>query len=109
VQITKYTRREKRRLAVSLMLVLVSVLIFASVTLISFQDRPTFWGYYMLSLFILLLGIIFLAFLDSVESLRYFFINLGATRKQVNEQIDLLEKELQKIHISQGSNNGKGN
>ncbi|MFC1848903.1 hypothetical protein ACFL27_01730 [candidate division CSSED10-310 bacterium] len=104
----KFSRRELRRVAISVMLILVSVMIFASVTLISFHNRPGFWTFYMFTVFTILLGVIILAIFDSLESLRTFLINLHYTRHQIREQKKNLEGEVKKLKQSLGSNNGKG-
>jgi len=104
----KFSRIELRRITVSVMLIIISIMIFLSVTFISFTDRPVFWAYYMLAIFILLFGTILLAVIDSIEGMRAFLLRLGKTRKDIKRDISILEDELQKHVNNLGSNNGDG-
>jgi hypothetical protein len=102
----KFTRRERRRLIVSLILTVVSVMIFASSTIISFEGRPIFWACYMLGVLILLLGTIMLAFFDSLENIRHLILSLSTTRREMRKQFTLLDAELKKQILKNNSNNG---
>lgn len=100
--------REKRRIVISVVLMLVSVLLFASVTLVSFESRPAFWAFYMLTILVLLLGIIILAVFDTLETMRDTLLTMNATRRDVRQQIQDLERELHRVTLVNGSRNGKG-
>ncbi|MBN2382607.1 hypothetical protein JXQ70_06975 [bacterium] len=106
---SKMDRREFRRTLISALMIIVAVLIFLSVaTIPSIKEKPEIWAYYMLAIFILLIGIIILAIFDSLESLRNLIVHLSSTRPDPQNKFRIQEEDLQKFGIYPGSNNGKG-
>lgn len=101
-----YSRRDFRRLVVSILLLLVAILIIASVTVISFENRPLFWALYMGGVLLILCLIIILAIVDFFTTVKTSLLQFSKGKMTNTQSLEALREEIKLITLKKSSRNG---